>query len=232
MKLIIKRLGLAVLLGLLVVNLYAICVPGWVSAQPPAINDSSQDQGQNTGPGQRPGQPVDLTTAAATLGVTEDALKAALGDGSTRPDLTAAAATLGVTVDALASALGIPKQSPISNNQDKKPVDLATAAATLGVTEEALKTALGDGSTRPDLTIVAATLGVTVDALANALGIPKNASPGSSGPPNNSSSNGPSNSSGTSGITAASQNSGSSSASGSTSRPAPPSGGFGPGRGR
>ena len=50
----------------------------------------------------------DLAAAATKLGVTEDALKAALGDPSQgRPDFAAAAKKLGITEAALMAALGI-----------------------------------------------------------------------------------------------------------------------------
>ena len=53
-------------------------------------------------------QMPDLATAAAQLGVTEEALMAALGDPSQGPlDFAAAAAALGVTEADLMAALGI-----------------------------------------------------------------------------------------------------------------------------
>ncbi len=59
----------------------------------------------NEVPDQSSGSPPDLAAAAATLGVTEQALKDALGPPP--PDLAAAAATLGVTEQALQDALGV-----------------------------------------------------------------------------------------------------------------------------
>ena len=65
-------------------------------------------------------------------------------------DLVAAAETLGVTEDALKEALGITEQTKeISTTPGAKPsgepkkMDLVAAAETLGVTEDALKEALG-----------------------------------------------------------------------------------------
>ena len=56
---------------------------------------------------------LDLVSAAAQLGVTEQALKAALGDLSQGPpDFAAAAAKLGVSEQALIAALGIPVGGP------------------------------------------------------------------------------------------------------------------------
>jgi hypothetical protein len=53
----------------------------------------------------------DLAAAATKLGVTEDALKAALGDPSQgQPDFAAAAKTLGVTEAVLKAALGVPTE--------------------------------------------------------------------------------------------------------------------------
>ena len=57
---------------------------------------------------------IDLATAAGKLGVTEDALRAALGDASQgRPDLATAAAKLGVTEQQLIDALGLPAGGPL-----------------------------------------------------------------------------------------------------------------------
>ena len=62
-------------------------------------------------PASEQGRPeIDFAAAAAQLGVTEDALRAALG--APPPDFDAAAAQLGVTVDELIAALGIPAGGP------------------------------------------------------------------------------------------------------------------------
>ena len=64
---------------------------------------------QNQADGQ--GRPqIDFAAAAAQLGVTEDALRAALG--APPPDFDAAAAQLGVTVEDLIAVLGIPAGGP------------------------------------------------------------------------------------------------------------------------
>jgi hypothetical protein len=56
-----------------------------------------------------PGGP-DLASAAATLGVTEEELQNALGNGGEGMDLEAAASRLGVTVKELQEALGNPPE--------------------------------------------------------------------------------------------------------------------------
>jgi hypothetical protein len=70
-------------------------------------SDTSVQSAGQAGPG---GQPMpDLAVAATKLGVTEDALKAALGDPSQgKPDFAAAAQKLGVTEADLMAALGVP----------------------------------------------------------------------------------------------------------------------------
>jgi len=71
------------------------------------ISQAPQDDMQRTPPenGTRGGP--DLASAAATLGVTEDALRDALGDGTGNGgmDLEGAASELGVTVEDLQNAL-------------------------------------------------------------------------------------------------------------------------------
>jgi hypothetical protein len=76
---------------------------------------TSETQSRQTDPGQdqtneprRPG--VDLKSAAAELGVTEETLRSALG--APPPDLVTAAAQLGVTEQDLIDALGIPPGGP------------------------------------------------------------------------------------------------------------------------
>ena len=71
-------------------------------------------QGQNQANGQ--GRPeIDFAAAATQLGVTEDALRAALG--APPPDFDAAAAELGVSVEDLIAALGIPAGGPPQGGQ-------------------------------------------------------------------------------------------------------------------
>ncbi len=84
-----------------------------VPAAPPmdANNQPPAPGGQQAGAG---GQPmIDLSAAAAQLGVTEAALQAALGDANQGPpDLVSAAQQLGVTEEALIAALGLPTDGP------------------------------------------------------------------------------------------------------------------------
>jgi hypothetical protein len=85
--------------------------------QSPAGKESqSQPNGQQGQPADNQGRPqIDFVSAAAQLGVTEDALRAALG--APPPDFTAAAAQLGVTEQALIDALGIPAGAPPNGGQ-------------------------------------------------------------------------------------------------------------------
>ncbi len=149
-----------------------------------ALPDGQPPQGQMDGQqGEHP--QIDLASAASTLGVTEEALMAALGEpGQGPPDLASAAAELGVTEEALITALGVPVGGPDGQGGQGQPsdgqapqIDLASAASTLGITEEALKAALG--APPPDFAAAAAKLGITEQALTDALGIP------AGGPPNN-----------------------------------------------
>ena len=83
-------------------------ISGGSSSSTPSEVQTPAD-GQNLADGQ--GRPqIDFATAAAQLGVTEDALRAALG--APPPDFDAAAAQLGVTVEDLIAALGIPVGDP------------------------------------------------------------------------------------------------------------------------
>jgi len=67
------------------------------------------EAGEPTDRGQRP----DLAAAVSQLGVTEEALRAALGDpGQGPPDFAAVAAELGVTEEALIKALGLTTGGP------------------------------------------------------------------------------------------------------------------------
>jgi len=87
--------------------------PGGTAAQPPAPSGQPGAAGnQPPAAGNQPGaggqQSPDLANAAAQLGVTEEALQAALGDPSQGPpDFAAAAETLGITESDLIAALGI-----------------------------------------------------------------------------------------------------------------------------
>ena len=89
-------------------------------------DNGQQGQGQN---GQAPqgqdggqGPKIDLATAASELGVTEEALKTALGEpGQGPPDFTAVAAELGVREEALIDALGVPAGGPPNANSQAQP---------------------------------------------------------------------------------------------------------------
>ncbi|MBD2234498.1 hypothetical protein [Phormidium tenue] len=144
-----------------------------------AFSQTTQDQptppeATPTEPGQRPegrgrGHGEGLANAAADLGVSEAALREALGlpaEPPPRPDLAAAAATeLGVSETELREALR-------SGRDGDRGQRLATAATQLGVTEAALKAALGlpaEPPARPDLAAAAAELGVSETDLQEAL---------------------------------------------------------------
>ncbi len=187
-------------------------VRGGDVTETPAGDPTAADNGQvalvgTSGSAQeQPGdQQPDLAAAATALGITEEALKAALGDPSQGPpDFAAAAQALGVTEADLLAALGAPAdgqppagnqppasgtQSTASGNQPpggpggQRP-DLATAAAQLGVTEAALQAALGDPSQGPpDFAAAAQTLGVTESDLMAALGASAGGQPPAGGPP-------------------------------------------------
>ena len=75
-----------------------------------SFDDGDTGEVGQDGPPTDGGEPAapDTAGAAATLGITEDELIAALGDaGQGAPDFAAAAATLGVTEDELSAALGV-----------------------------------------------------------------------------------------------------------------------------
>jgi len=196
---------------------------GDVTATPdgdPTASDSSTAsvQSSDNGPGapstdQRPtgGQQLDFAAAAEQLGVTEEALQAALGDPSQgQPDFAAAAEVLGVTEEGLLAALGVPTDGQPStdgqppagqapggqggqgDNQGPgggQQLDFAAAAEELGVTEEALRDALGDpsqgapGQGVPDFAAAAEALGVSEADLLAALGIPADGQPPTGGQP-------------------------------------------------
>ncbi len=85
-----------------------------VSGNPSSTTEGAGTQPPSGQPAQGENQPndqgrpqIDFASAAAELGVTEDALRAALG--APPPDFDAAAAQLGVSFDELIAALGIPQ---------------------------------------------------------------------------------------------------------------------------
>jgi hypothetical protein len=154
--------------------------PGKESSDLPSGDPASK------APGGREERP-DLATVAEALGVTEEALQAALGDPSDgRPDLAAAATELGISQEELQQALGVPGSQPPGSGEGPggKGPDMAAAAQGLGVTEEALRAALGDPSSGPpDLAAAAQALGVTEDDLKEALGPPPSGSHGEGNQP-------------------------------------------------
>lgn len=82
---------------------------GGQNGQPPEGGNGQQGQppgGQNGQSPQGQGGRPDLAAAAAKLGISEQALRDALGPPP--PNLQAAATKLGITVQALADALGVP----------------------------------------------------------------------------------------------------------------------------
>lgn len=87
-------------------------VPAPAGAAAGVQPEGTPPDGGGMGPGGRMME-FDLATAAETLGVTEEALSAALGDTSQGPgDFAAAAQTLGVTEQELRAALGGPAGAP------------------------------------------------------------------------------------------------------------------------
>lgn len=119
----IGYLGLIVLSGLML----SACTKQ-AATENKQSSDNTQTQEEQLNPSEtadkkRPGQQIDLATAAEKLGVTEEALKAALG-------ITDKTKEVSTTPGAEPS--GEPKQ-----------MDFAAAAKTLGVTEDELKEALG-----------------------------------------------------------------------------------------
>lgn len=80
------------------------CLNGEFTATGPGAGGPPPgDEAGAVGPGTAPGGPPDLSEAAATLGISQAELLAALGGPP--PDLSAAAATLGISVDELAAVL-------------------------------------------------------------------------------------------------------------------------------
>ena len=106
-----KTIPIFIILFILVVGLAACSSTEAQSVEPNVVQQEAE--GKPGGPGGQQGGPggqsmIDLAAAAETLGVTEEALIAAMGEpGQGAPDFAAIAATLGVTEDALMAALGI-----------------------------------------------------------------------------------------------------------------------------
>jgi hypothetical protein len=95
--------------------------------------DTASEEGQPPADSQAPGpgapgggtgspQMPDMAAAAAQLGITEEALMAALGEpGQGPPDFATAAATLGISEEALIAVLGIPEGRPEGPPSDGDP---------------------------------------------------------------------------------------------------------------
>jgi hypothetical protein len=168
------------------IGTYGLVAANKVTAESSTFKIEQREQRKDEGQkGKRRGGP-DFAAAASELGITEAALKTALGVPETppeagqrppRPDFEAAASQLGITEEALKTALGVPEGG--GRGGHRRP-DFAAAAAQLGVTEVALKTALGVPETRPengqrpprpDFAAAATQLGVTETELKDALGV-------------------------------------------------------------
>ncbi len=129
-----------------------------------------QGMGQGMGP-----RGAHLEAAAAQLGVSEEALRDALGipdQPLQRPDLATAAAELGTTEDELRDTMHnfIQTQREARQGQGPQagPPDFTAIAQQYGVTEVEFRRIMGIPE-RPDFAAAAAQLGVSEDALRNAL---------------------------------------------------------------
>jgi hypothetical protein len=136
-----------------------------------------QGQGQGQGNCQGRGQRgAHLAEAATQLGVTEEALKAALGipaERPQRPDLAAAATQLGTTETELRESLHNAMQEQRQGQGQGQgmrggPPDFTALAQQYGVSEAEFRQIMGIPD-RPDLATAAAQLGVTEEALRDAL---------------------------------------------------------------
>lgn len=139
----------------------------------------AQGQGPGQGCGQGHGQGrgqrgAHLAAAATQLGVTEDALRSALGMPSERPqrpDMAAAAAQLGTTETELRESLRNAMREHHENRQagmPGEPPDFTALAQQYGVSEAEFRQIMGMPN-RPDMAAAAAQLGVTEEALREAL---------------------------------------------------------------
>jgi hypothetical protein len=136
-------------------------------------NPQGQGQGNCPGRGQRGAR---LAEAATQLGVTEAALKAALGipaERPQRPDLAAAATQLGTTEAELRESLhNTIREQRQGQGQGRGmrggPPDFTALAQQYGVSEAEFRQIMGIPD-RPDLATAAAQLGVTEAALREAL---------------------------------------------------------------
>ncbi len=86
------------------------------------------------------GQAPDFAAAAATLGVTEEALMDAMGEPGQQPDFTAAAAALGVTAEELEAALMNSSGAPQDDAPPEEPTDSSGMPADSAQTSSAIYT--------------------------------------------------------------------------------------------
>ena len=129
-------------------------------------------QGMGQGMGQRGAR---LEAAATQLGVSEDALRDALGipdQPPQRPDMATAAAELGTTEDELRETMHnfmqTQRQARQGQGPHDGPPDFTALAQQYGVSEAEFRRIMGIPD-RPDFAAAAAQLGVTEDALRSAL---------------------------------------------------------------
>ncbi|WP_353258134.1 hypothetical protein [Prochlorothrix hollandica] len=186
MKRPLRLLPLLVLpLGL---SLFAFVPPSIADGRAPLILAQGRSQeagegGDRGGPG-GPGGPggmgrpprMDFAAAASQLGVSEQALKDALGappDGG--PGESGDRPPTGVgRGQGQGQGRGQGQGQGRGQGRGNRPPhpDFAAAASTLGVSEEALKDALWDNRTFPRLAEAATSLGISEATLKSALGIP------------------------------------------------------------
>jgi hypothetical protein len=109
-----KSLLAVALLGAVVLAMVGCGKAEEAATQSPTPASTTLAPPEGVPQGGRPsGMAIDWATAAAKLGVTEQQLRAALGDSSQGPpDFAAAAKQLGVSEQALMEALGFPQGAP------------------------------------------------------------------------------------------------------------------------
>ncbi|NJL45371.1 MAG: hypothetical protein HC922_05790 [Leptolyngbyaceae cyanobacterium SM2_3_12] len=163
-RILLTTTAASLLLGSLGLAVFNRVSPALAQGQP------GQESEQFGGRQGRPGRGDRLAAAAEQLGVTEAALKTALGLPAERPqpDFAAAATQLGTTEAELRTALQDSRQG--EGRRGGRP-DWEAVAAQYGVSEAELKTALGLPAERPqpNLAAAAAQLGVNETDLRNAL---------------------------------------------------------------
>jgi len=103
----LKRISFLLMISLLILTLVACATSENPVTEVPTTVEAGTTNETTTGMEQ-----PDLAAAAEQLGVTEEALKEALGDPSQgAPDLAAAAESLGVTTEALENAMGTTEET-------------------------------------------------------------------------------------------------------------------------